>query len=680
MEKQNSQSSSQNVDEMLVDIPATNRWAKAAATRARKRMEKEVAAAGSESGGPSVLAGDDTTDLVEGSRSAKQKALKDRVWGKKGKNSVASSNRKPIDDKDYVGGKEGKGDKRTSRKRAQSTTEVNAKKTKVSKSSKRANQETLEPKKVMKTNAQLLPVESDDDAAQVTNNMQHDAISDAEAVDVEMLNVGDGLTTDATKKVDEDGPSDMEDGLAQSDYEKPESDEGFISPDENEETNERKKDGRGVRAKRFAERITQAIPIWDQQSASEEEEEDALPSILTFESKSRSASRSTTGSVQLIANTNLPQLSLKRADPSADSNAYKEDMIDVRKEKSRTYKNKIVPDETDSKASQQLPLVDIESSDGEEDVKPQARDRPKTQAVVKWPSSTDVVKNNGKVLMTNQTGAVRKVISLACTLYVPMFLCFDYAFPAPDARDANIFGALIDSAESLKATEISERLVADPDYVDLMATIPDERIPSFRNKFKRLGIEVIKDGAFSFHDIPDAKFISTIAALLNNEKYIFPGNALNGKFKFTQPFCHPSIAAVIRKAFFVPDPPSKPLATFAPDSFKSSISTGTEADEPELPRAMVALAATVVGSGIEEYQSGRVRKSIDFSYNSYGAEGKPYTTHMKLLNKMHKENVSGYHKIMHHIYVQATALSSGSSSSITSINPHVILADISGDL
>ncbi|KAI0039465.1 hypothetical protein FA95DRAFT_1577586 [Auriscalpium vulgare] len=263
-----------------------------------------------------------------------------------------------------------------------------------------------------------------------------------------------------------------------------------------------------------------------------------------------------------------------------------------------------------------------------------------------WPSSTDVVRIRGRrMTLGDQSREVREVISKAAADEVPYGICFDTAYPSADRRVEQLQRALIRAATSLNRYAIAKRLKEDEAYVMQMIKIPEARVSNYRKKFKDVASHIVKP-MYNLSGIPESKYIRRLKKMRAPDArlYIFPGDFATLALETGEPFFHPAVIAVIREVCFGP--------TASPRFSRTMYAKiGRNQDIPELPRSMVAMAATAdcqLDAALSAYDlSPEAPTVVDFTADQFG---KVYKEHWTRLRRLKKTSAVGYSRLMSRLY------------------------------
>ncbi|KAI0038446.1 hypothetical protein FA95DRAFT_1613386 [Auriscalpium vulgare] len=265
-------------------------------------------------------------------------------------------------------------------------------------------------------------------------------------------------------------------------------------------------------------------------------------------------------------------------------------------------------------------------------------------------------KGGAKLKIREQPETVTKVIQHANKHEMPEFICFKNAFPSQIERPPLLRQALVDAAKAVGYTEIEERLRADRAYADSMARIPEGRISNLRGKIKLAADQCVMN-AYELPAIPAPRFVRHIHTLRDPKDvpmlYTYPsiGAAMSERFNTQRPYCHPAIITVLHNSFFG----TKAAARFKVDKYMAA----GRGDNPELPIAMVALAATAVYVALEAYALGPEATHVEFEANKYT---KIYCDHVETLEEILLEDEGKFSALMAHLFKAASGMKTGSSA------------------
>ncbi|KAI0043846.1 hypothetical protein FA95DRAFT_1574837 [Auriscalpium vulgare] len=288
-----------------------------------------------------------------------------------------------------------------------------------------------------------------------------------------------------------------------------------------------------------------------------------------------------------------------------------------------------------------------------------------------WPSWTNLKRVSGtRMALGDQTPEVKEVIQTAAADEVPYTLCFENAYPDEERRVELLRDGLIRTAEKQNKKDIAARLEKDEYYVKMMVKIPEARVSNYRKKFKDGAVDTVQY-MYRLEKIPEEKYVQRLQKMLDPAArlYVFPGkfdvsnygiymvdymlgtdsDALHGvlaqiakmEVNTTRPFCHPAIINLIHKVCFGP----RAIPRF-PRSYYVAIAKNK--DKPELPRPMVALAATAIEAGLTSFTlAPEVASKVDFNGDVFG---KVYEFHHRRLRHLKKKKPHAYSALMSELY------------------------------
>ncbi|KAK7461711.1 hypothetical protein VKT23_008137 [Stygiomarasmius scandens] len=140
------------------------------------------------------------------------------------------------------------------------------------------------------------------------------------------------------------------------------------------------------------------------------------------------------------------------------------------------------------------------------------------------------------------------------------------------------------------------------------------------------------------------KGVSTALELVLNADYIYP---LSGDaYDYLKPFGHKVIPEFMAAAFFSSNKLSKALKVQKTEIFMSSIPE--KPLELEVPKAMVAMAASVVHAILQDHAH-----SADDNFPPPGLATQWYTF-IEILDTLEAKSLMAYHRLMHDLYLKAS--------------------------
>ncbi|TFY53238.1 hypothetical protein EVJ58_g9557 [Rhodofomes roseus] len=252
-----------------------------------------------------------------------------------------------------------------------------------------------------------------------------------------------------------------------------------------------------------------------------------------------------------------------------------------------------------------------------------------------WPTCTRIVLPQGREAfqLTAQSPDIQALLRKSIKT-VEYHIAFIHAFPEPKMKTEFVRQQLLKCAKDLGLREVARRIRRDVKYVDMLASVPNQRVSNIRGVFRQLiAAQIVVNYGLDRGD-PD-RTMRRVQMLLRDHQYIFPGDV---ELDCSKPYEHPLIVEAISAGFFkhrqsVGYVHQDELVSSLPDEYP---------DEPELPDCMVAAAATCVHASLHEWESG-YHASIKFSAVSYA---NVFDEHMTILGSIRKEKPLNYHQIM----------------------------------
>ncbi|KAI0060630.1 hypothetical protein BV25DRAFT_1917468 [Artomyces pyxidatus] len=288
-------------------------------------------------------------------------------------------------------------------------------------------------------------------------------------------------------------------------------------------------------------------------------------------------------------------------------------------------------------------IIDEGSSDGPGGMQERGRDAEDSEDEGRWRKRTTIKFGpDGRPTLSGQDGEVAEIIALASATEVPKFVCFEDAFPLPDDRIPYYRKALTKTAKHLKLWRIMERLQKEPGYVADMAIIPEARMSIFRGKVRDKAVAGVKL-LYHFATFPAHDFVSIIAKLLEDQRYIYPGDEVKKTIQDDSPYCHDAIVTVIYESFFGGDAVKKFPLEYYPVSARSG--------KRQLPKSMVAFAATANDAALKAYQMGPTAVKVEFRTDVFDDV---YSVHLANLDKIYSDDSDVYDGLMTYLFEQAS--------------------------
>ncbi|KAJ8456585.1 hypothetical protein ONZ51_g12035 [Trametes cubensis] len=273
-----------------------------------------------------------------------------------------------------------------------------------------------------------------------------------------------------------------------------------------------------------------------------------------------------------------------------------------------------------------------------------------------------VYKNGSKIGITEQRPRVKKTLNTA------IFSCqadilLRNAFPdGTEKYNAIARNALVKCADELGYTTLVKRLKHDNDYALSLASIPVDRIPSFRSRIR----EVISGAIQSTYHLRPGD-VAHVNWLQKGCRYIYPHDYKKDRIFGDEPFALPIFVDGLRAAYFRTP---KSFGWRIVDKFTSSFPEKPE--EKELPAAMVALVSTAVFAAIDDHRSNACEGS-DFTTNSYSAA---YKRNMDILLSLKERSLEAYHDIMHDLFKALCGSTTGAGARPGDDNDHLTFLQV----
>ncbi|KAI0054642.1 hypothetical protein BV25DRAFT_1922508 [Artomyces pyxidatus] len=291
-------------------------------------------------------------------------------------------------------------------------------------------------------------------------------------------------------------------------------------------------------------------------------------------------------------------------------------------------------------------IMDEGDSDGGAGMRVRARaangseNEPKDGRWFRW--TTVKFGPDGRPTLRGQDDRVAEVLSLASATEVPKFVCFQDAFPLADDRVPYYRMALTKVAKHLKEWDVLERLENDPSYVSDMAIIPEARMSIFRGKVRDKAVAGVKL-LYHFALFPENEFVAIVAKLLEDQRYIYPGDEAKKTIQDDSPYCHAAIIAVIYESFFGGDAVKKFPVEFYPVSPRTG--------KRQLPKSMVAFSATVNEAALKAYQMGPTAVKVELKGDVFDDV---YSVHLATLDQIYSDDSEVYDGLMTYLYDEAS--------------------------
>jgi len=243
-----------------------------------------------------------------------------------------------------------------------------------------------------------------------------------------------------------------------------------------------------------------------------------------------------------------------------------------------------------------------------------------------------------KMSLIVQTKRVQDFIRSALDMYWACHV-FECAFPDRDQLKSFRGRALKHAVIKLGEDAILARYEEDDVYAKGINGLLDYRISVLRSEVKKAAQPLVKD----FYQPPPScnreEHFKYLIANSAQPNYIFGSD--KGKSNFTEPFFHPAIGAVFRKAWLLK---RHEFLKCHASYFKSTIANGAY----EVPAPLVSFLACVVHNCIIELRN-EDSISVNFSADTYTKVFNSHLSRLKHLQQKLGDIV--YHNMMAELYV-----------------------------
>ncbi|KII87234.1 hypothetical protein PLICRDRAFT_248709 [Plicaturopsis crispa FD-325 SS-3] len=235
----------------------------------------------------------------------------------------------------------------------------------------------------------------------------------------------------------------------------------------------------------------------------------------------------------------------------------------------------------------------------------------------------------------DQRPRIRKVLRYAISV-IHEKIIYQHAFPSADIGPRPwSCQALYDGARSFGYTDIQERILRDEKYMEDMAAVSDARAASIRKKARDAAIASVA----AYYGL-DRDCTKHVQELMADEQYIFPGDIKNQTINRARPFQHPAIIGLLRTFFG-----HNGELRRHPEKF---VVEGEQ--EPQLPAAMVAFAATAIHFALQCHtRPEKSMRGVQFSAAMYTTI---FDMHMSNLEETREEKPAKYRHLMSKLYTE----------------------------
>ncbi|KIM34909.1 hypothetical protein M413DRAFT_32927 [Hebeloma cylindrosporum] len=279
----------------------------------------------------------------------------------------------------------------------------------------------------------------------------------------------------------------------------------------------------------------------------------------------------------------------------------------------------------------------------------------KDTASKSWPAHARIIPNpsgNGDMRLQEQDPLISRLIRDGMEV-VTKHALFTHAWPDVDSGAAFRSDILQRVTKSRRASDpnvvdVIERVKVDAEFAKELSVAMVSRLPILRSPIKMSASTEIA----GFMLGKGSRCVERVKALKEKDLYIFPGDWAPGnlwKPESHRPFLNDALIDILKTSFF---------ATSTAVGFKfqnSYVSTVDGRTEPELPIAMVALAATGMYAALSDWSGGT---QVVNSNGRVGAkfEGNLFVgTYRRLvgvLEALQKQSPIGFHSILSELYTK----------------------------
>ncbi|KAI0083124.1 hypothetical protein BDY19DRAFT_998831 [Irpex rosettiformis] len=280
-----------------------------------------------------------------------------------------------------------------------------------------------------------------------------------------------------------------------------------------------------------------------------------------------------------------------------------------------------------------------------------AREPKSEPSVETWPKSTVIhVTVHGNLGLNQSSLEVRDVFHRAEEL-MKLSIIKENAYMDVDTRSKLTFlkDTLIMATLDRGCHEVEGRIREDKEYARTLIEALSTRYSQFRGKFKAAAASKIA-AHFKIGASATPENARRVSELLDKKRYIYP-TGISVNMARSKPYEHDIIADVIsdvlitRRRSFVFDHLDDFRVTWQGDRLL------------EIPKAVVALAATAVHAALLDYRAAGLQPTEFISDQFYGV----YETHMSVLKGIEEQRPGAYHRLMGKLYCDVT----GSSGVVT---------------
>ncbi|KAI0824024.1 hypothetical protein BC628DRAFT_1420456 [Trametes gibbosa] len=233
------------------------------------------------------------------------------------------------------------------------------------------------------------------------------------------------------------------------------------------------------------------------------------------------------------------------------------------------------------------------------------------------------------------------------------------AFPDARNRGRSVRLALVDTAKKMQPSEkyaqLTVRMVTDSTFTRTIASIPNQRISTFRGRVKEKSDIAVANA----YGLVPGKAQEQVAWLLPELIYIYPTDYQKRYIAEGKPYQHSVVTSILREVFF------KGATSFSVKNDDVFVSSLPERPEKEIPMVMLALVGAAIHASLMDWASGHFVSVSSFSADRYYDA---YNEHITFLTGIKKNSISKYHTMMYKLYnniISGAAHANGLDGTVT---------------
>ncbi|KAJ7582343.1 hypothetical protein C8J56DRAFT_957555, partial [Mycena floridula] len=259
-----------------------------------------------------------------------------------------------------------------------------------------------------------------------------------------------------------------------------------------------------------------------------------------------------------------------------------------------------------------------------------------------WPLVAQCVPYaHNKISITHQLMTLQSIVTIGCKKAICNLLTADPFSTSVNFKE-KMKKMFLKIAKDSKQAEIHKYLKKDPAYMSAVCTIVTGQVSLKRGNVKGMAIPVIVSH-FRLTGLKVPDYQKKVASLCKENLFHY-GVTEDSKVIDHQPFLNPVILEVLvltwGRQFILRTYGKLFVSSFPDDPVKK--------EERELPAAMVALAATAVGSVLQDWRAGsRPHKYSDFDADNVAQFNSLFDT----LNSLKTGNWVCYHRLMADLFI-----------------------------